>query len=333
MTRGLMAFAAMHIPDFSIQAVARLEPALRGAAIALVEGTPPVWKVTAANRAAFRAGVELGMTRTLAEQLGSAQIRARAPAQEKAAHAALLDFGWAISPRVEDTALDTIVLDLAGLSSLFGSDEAIAARLAHRVSLFGLTAQIAVASNLEAAIHAARGFPGITLIARGEEAKCLGCLSIRALNPSAEIFETLQLWGVATCAELAALPLPQLSERLGQEGVQLHRWARGAGARAMAPAEPRVTFEEEMELEESVGELEPLSFLLGRLLDGLCARLAARSLGVHGVSVRFHLDPCGRKDLQVRNDKSREKSESSIYEKSLTLPVPMRDSKLLLTLL
>ena len=33
-----------------------------------------------------------------------------------------------------------------------------------------------------------------------------------------------------------------------------------------------------MALEDSVEELEPLSFILGRLLDQLCARLNARSL-------------------------------------------------------
>ena len=81
-----------------------------------------------------------------------------------------------------------------------------------------------------------------------------------------------------TCAALAALPVLQLSERLGQEGVRLHELARARSARAMVLAQPAIYFEEEMELEDAVAELEPLSFLLGRLLNQLCARLAARSL-------------------------------------------------------
>ena len=88
----------------------------------------------AANEAASRIGIELGMARTLAEQFETVQIRPRSRAQEKAAHAALLDLGWSISPRVEDTAPDTIVIDLAGLSSLFGSEESIAGQLAQRAT-------------------------------------------------------------------------------------------------------------------------------------------------------------------------------------------------------
>jgi protein ImuB len=328
-----MARAAIHIPGFLVQAVVRAEPALRGAAIALVDGTPPLWNVVAANPAAARTGIELGIARTLAEQFETVQIRPRSRTQEKAAHAALLDLGWSVSPRVEDTAPDTIAIDLAGLSSLFGSEEAIAHQLAQRASELGLIAQVAVASNLEAAIHAARGFPGITLIPQGEEAQFLGCLPIGVLGASAETLETLERWGVRTCEALAALPVLQLSERLGQEGVRLLEWARGAGVLSMVLAEPGMCFEEEMELDDSVEELEPLAFLLGRLLDQLCARLQARSLAICAIHLRLDLDPAGKKDLQVRNDSSRRKNKSNMYKKVLTLPVPMRDSKMLLNLL
>src|ERR1700722_14704845 len=107
-----MAFAAIHIPEFMVQAVMRAESGLRGAAIALVDGKPPLCSVVAANAGAFRAGVELGMARQLAEQFEAVQIRLRSRAHEKAADAALLDLGWSFSPRVEDTAADTIVIDL-----------------------------------------------------------------------------------------------------------------------------------------------------------------------------------------------------------------------------
>ena len=328
-----MAFAAIHFPNFPVQAVIRAEPPLRGAPVALVDGAPPVWNVVATNETAACMGIQIGMTRTHAEQFEGLQIRLRSLAQEIAAHAALLDLAWSISPRVEDTAADVLVIDAAGLASLFGSDENIANLLMQQVVAFGFTAHVAIASNPEAATHAARGLRGITLIAPGEESKRLGALPVSVLGASVEILETLELWGVRTCEALAALPVLQVSERLGQQGVQLHEWARGARARAMVLAEPRITFEEEMELEDSVEELEPLSFLLGRLLDRLYMRLTARSLAANAVHVQFALDPVGRKDVQIRNDDSRRKKKSSMYEKALTLPVPMRDSKMLLNLL
>jgi protein ImuB len=335
-----MAFASIHVPSFLVQAVLHTEPALRHRALALVDGTPPLCSVVAANEAAFQAGIVLGMTKSQAAQFCGVEIRHRSHSQEKAAHAALLDLGWSVSPRVEDTALDTIVLDLAGLAGLFGPDENIAHELLERAAGFGLIARVAVASSIEVAIHAARGFPGITLIPPGEESKRLGSLPVRALSPCAETLETLDRWGVRTCKALAALPVLELSERLGQEGVHLHELARGASQRSLVLAEPDLSFEEEMALEYGVAELEPLSFLLGRLLDQLCARLTARSLAACAIRLRFDLEPSSETGFESSNENSRgsngssrKKTASTMYEKVLTLPVPMRDSKMLLKLI
>jgi protein ImuB len=281
----------------------------------------------------LQAGIELGMAKSQAAQFCAVEIRQRSRLQEKSAHAALLDLGASVSPRMEDTAPDTIILDIAGLTSLFGNEENIARRLMRHASSLGLIAHVAVSSNLEVALHAARGFPGITLIASGEEAKRLGGLPVRALLPSTEILETLERWGVRNCAALAALPLLQLSERLGQEGVRLHELARGVSLRSIVLAEPGVRFEEEMALDFAVAELEPLAFLLGRLLDQLCARLEARALAACAIRSRFDLEDSFEKDFQVLSENSPPKLAPKTYEKVLGLPVPMRDSKMLLKLL
>ncbi|HTU32897.1 MAG TPA: hypothetical protein VMF66_03750 [Candidatus Acidoferrum sp.] len=292
-----MAFASIFIPNFLLQAVVRSEPALRDRAVVIVDGTAPVWSVVAINEAAARAGIAIGMTKSQVQQFFGIEIRHRSAASEKAAHAALLDLGWSLSPRVENTAPDTVVLDLAGLNSLLGPNEQIANQLAERAERLGLLAHIAVAPQIESAIVAARGFPGITVIPQGMDAEILGSLSVNALSPSLEVLETLERWGVRTCAELAALPVLQLSERLGQEGVRLHELAQGKSDRAMVLAEPAIHFEEEMELEDAVEEIEPLSFLLGRLLGQVCARLEARSLAACAVRVRFELDPSFEADV------------------------------------
>jgi protein ImuB len=88
-----------------------------------------------------------------------------------------------------------------------------------------------------------------------------------------------------------------------------------------------------MELDDAVEELEPLSFLLGRLLDQLCARLEARALAVRAVRIRFELQPSFEKDFQTLKEVVRTKPGAKHYEKLLTLPVPMRNPKTLLKLL
>jgi len=340
-----MAFAAIHVANFMVQAVLRAEGEVRDRAMALVDGTAPLANVmggvVAANDAAWGAGIQLGMAQTQA-QLCGVEIRRRSRGLEKATHAALLDLGWSMSPRVEDHAQDTILVDLAGLSSLFGAEGNIAREFARRAAEMRLRVHVAVSANLEVAVHAARGFAGITVIPEGEEARYLSALPVQTLAPSAEALETLERWGIRTCAALGALPVLELSERLGQEGVRLQELARGAHVRSLVLAEPAELLEEEMELDDAVEDLEPLAFVLGRLLDQVCARLAARALSTAAIRVRFDLGDAFEKEEPVHGKNAvtvaagaRVETEAAAktYEKVLNLPVPMRDSKMLLKLL
>ena len=328
-----MAFASVYVPNFMVQAVVRAEPDLRDRGVALVDGSPPLWKIVAANEAALHAGIELGMGGSQATQFCTVEIRQRSQSQENAAHLALLDVGWSVSPRIEAAAPGTMVLDIAGLTSLFKSVKKLAVELAERAARVGLRPNISVASNIEVAIHAARGFAGITLIPPGEELECLAPLPIEVLLPSSEILDTLHRWGIRTCGTLAALPVLQLSERLGQEGVRLHQLARGTYCRSLTLAEPETCFTEEMALDYAVTELEPLAFLLGRLLDQLCVRLETRSLAASAFYLRFDLKDSVEEEFQVKNKTSSSKIDLRTFEKILRLPVPMRDSKVLLKLL
>ena len=67
----------------------------------------------------------------------------------------------------------------------------------------------------------------------------------------------------------------------------------------MVLAQPAIYFEEEMELEHAVAEIEPLAFLVGQLLERLCARLAARSLAAGAIRVRFQLEPSFEKEFRA----------------------------------
>src|SRR5579864_2265579 len=308
-----MPFACIFVPDFPVEAVVRAQPALREQAVAVLAGKPPLVRVFAVNEKARAAGVEPGMTKLQAEASPGVALRSRSLLEESAAHAALLDGAQSFSPRLEDTASDTVILDLAGLERLFGAAAQIARDLARRVFDLGLEANVAVAGNPDAAMHAARGFPGVTVVSEGKEAERLGDLPVDVLlenfrsgepgagsqrktageheqNRATEILETLDRWGVRHCRTLAALPEVALSERLGQDGLRLQRMARGATQRALALSEPPLSFEEAIELEHPVALLEPLAFVLNRLLEQLCVRLSARALATNELRLRLALD-------------------------------------------
>jgi protein ImuB len=345
-----MPFACIFVPNFSVEALLRAEPELRLQAMAVLEGKAPLQKVLAVNEKAHQAGIEPGMAKLQVEACPETALRARSLLQESAAHAALLDCAQSFSPRVEDAASDTLLLDLAGLETMLGSLPQIARKIARRASNLGLESNVAVASNFDTALLAARGFSGVTVIAEGKEAEQLGSLPVEVMlgnvaagedeQNAGQILETLQRWGVRNLRALAALPEIALSERLGQAGVRLQKLARGAISRTLIPVEPPLIFEEAIELEYPLVLLEPLAFLLGRLLEQLCDRLAARALATQELRLKLELDNRFRGDdddlpLQLRSEQAHEdaRPHTTSFQRTLRLPVPLLDARTFLKLL
>jgi protein ImuB len=322
-------FACLFVPDFPAQAVVRLEPELRGKPVAILAGAPPLTRVFAVNRKARKLGVETGMTKGQTEAFQGIAWRWRSLSQESTAYAALLDCAWTISPRIADGPRregqdfsDTVVLDLAGCEKLFGSPEKIAHDLRRVASEVGFETNVAVAGSPLAAVSAAQGFAGLTVIDDGEEGLRIGKLSLEALRIPYEFVETLKRWGIHTCAEFAGLPEIAIVERLGQEGLRWWRLAQGTDAQPLIAKDFPSNFEERMDLESPVDLLEPLLFVLNRLLDQLCVRLRLHVLALGEIKITLRLE---RPDSR--------KKEQLFHIRTIRLPVPARDSKLLLKLL
>ncbi len=353
-----MPYACIYVPNFSVAAVLRSEPELRSRAVAVLEGKPPLEIILALDAKAAALGIAPGMTKSQAELCSELALRSRSALQETAAHAALLDCAQSFSPRVEDAACDTVLIDLAGMESLLGPLPEIACNIHRRAVALELDANVAVASNPDAAMLAARGFSEVTVVPSGQEAERLGTLPVEVLftdrtNKEASCFlETLNRWGVHRLRGLAALPEVALSERLGQDGLRLQRLARGTAQRTLDPVEVPLIFEEAVELEHPILLLEPLAFLLNRLLEQLCARLGSRALSTQELRLRLDLnyfagmdDESDNRGIPSESDaapehyRSASKAENIISKKrtqfcrTLRLPLPMLDAKLFLKLL
>lgn len=329
-----MPFACIFVPDFPVAAILRNEhaaSALHAKAVAVLDGNPPLVHVLATNEAARQAGVYTSMTRIQAESAPGVVLRKRSPEQEGSAHAALLDCAYGFSPKVESTAPDTVIVDIGGLEQLFGPPLKIARDIARRVSDIGMEANVAVASNPDAALHAARGFPGVTVISPGQEAARLGELSIEVLEPGSEMLETFERWGVRNLRSLAALPPLALTQRVGQRGLHLQRMALGTIVRELVPAAQSFHFEETLALEDAVDLLEPLAFLLNRLLEQLCSRLCSRALSTNELRLKFELEVATDQDIHTQSSTS--SLQTAEYKRTLKLPVPMQDARIFLKLL
>jgi protein ImuB len=134
-------------------------------------------------------------------------------------------------------------------------------------------------------------------------------------DASEQAFATLARWGLTTLGELAALPASALSARLGQAGVALQRMATGVDPGPLVPDPDVPRFLERIELEWPIDGLEPLAFVLARLLEPLSSALGRADRG----AAALHLD------LRLV-DRTR-------HVRTLELPAAMRDPRVLRTLL
>src|SRR5438874_543646 len=130
-------------------------------------------------------------------------------------------------------------------------------------------------------------------------------------SPGLPVFRA---WGIKTLGELAALPSADLAARLGSEGLAWQAIARGDDARPLVPAVPEEPFEASIDLEWPIEGLEPLSFVLTRLLEPLSTRLERCDRGAAVLRVRLRL------------------VSKAVHGRSLQLPSPIRDVRTLRTL-
>lgn len=219
------------------------------------------------------------------------------------------------SPLVEFTGSGTVLLDANGTETLFGPPVRFAEAIQIRAKQENFCVSVAIAEDPDSAMAAARGFSGITVISPGTEARLLAPLPLRHLDASFEIIEILERWGLKTFGDFAALPVKGVAERFGPEGVRLWKLARGESRRPLIPAQEPPSFSESLELEDPLTLLEPLAFLLARLLNELCTRLESHGLAANEIRLRLSL------------------VAGAGHERVFRLPHPMRDSRAFLKLL
>jgi protein ImuB len=201
----------------------------------------------------------------------------------------LLELAREFTPRVEAIGATPILLDLHGLGRVWPTPEALGQALRERARARDLDPHVALAWTRVAALVLARGRPGLTVVPAGQEAAALGPLPLAVLDLSPERQDLFRRWGLRTLGDLAALPAKGLAERFGPEGPRLRRLARGEDDVPLVPTLPPETFECTLELDWPVDGLEPLSFLLSRVLEPLCHGLSSRGRRAAALEMELRL--------------------------------------------
>ncbi|PYR33634.1 MAG: hypothetical protein DMF90_20125 [Acidobacteria bacterium] len=239
---------------------------------------------------------------------------------------ALLSIAQEFSPRYERHRDDLVTIDVSGLERLMRPPvwKTIGEELCREAADRGVRVHVALASTRTAALVLARARPGLTVVEPGGELAALAPLPLRVLEHTAggaggaggleSALRTIEHWGVRTLGELAALPAADLVARLGRQGLEWQAIARGEDWRPLVPTLPEERFESTIDLEWPIEGLEPLSFVLTRLLEPLSIRLERRDRGVAVLQTALRL------------------TTRELYVRRLQLPSPMRDVRTLRTL-
>jgi len=203
---------------------------------------------------------------------------------------ALLELAREFTPRLELSAADLALLDLHGLGRLWPSSEALGRALLEGAHARGVPdSRVALAWTRAAARLVVRARSGLTLVPPGREAVILAPLPLGLLGLADEQRDLFRRWGLQTLGDLARLPAMGLAERLGQEGLRLRRLARGEDDVPLVPTPPPESFEATLEVEWPVEGLEPLSFLLARVLESLCRALRGRGRQAASLTLELRL--------------------------------------------
>jgi hypothetical protein len=253
-----MRIACIHIPQYALQCATRLDPSLRGAAIAMASagdstahgvGVLHAPVIVACSRAAWALGVRLGMTATAARSTApDVSVVSVDAASERETVRAIADGVLGLTP----------IVDAGGRVGAGGAHLAMYAevpqktrgstfgeRVIERLSQLGLTGRVGIADDrFTAWVAAAYGTEGarshddqgtVTMVPRGGSAAFLAPRPLSLLAISSEVQHMLEALGVRTLGEFASLPAPSVARPLEADYRALARGESGSHLRPYAP--------------------------------------------------------------------------------------------------
>jgi protein ImuB len=194
-----------------------------------------------------------------------------------------------LSPRVavEDAeSPETLLLDIAGCSHLFGGEEAHVRKTAEAFSHRGYAVRIAVADTIGAAWAQSHFGEAVSHDAESSErsarahAEALQPLPVEALRLSSDDLQLLREFDVRHIGQLLALPRADLAARFSLELTRRLDHALGNVPEPLVFEYGDETVEACWEFEFPTADRRMVEAVFGQLLEQVLARLERRRLGV-----------------------------------------------------
>ncbi|HXR94393.1 MAG TPA: DNA polymerase Y family protein, partial [Rhizomicrobium sp.] len=236
--------------------------------------------VYALNKAAVRAGIYHGQP--LANARAMIQTLKIVPADEKR-DAELLEgiADWCdrFTPLVALDSPQGLLLDITGVTHLFGGEEAMLSLARAKIAAQGFAVQGAIADTCLAARALARHANG-TVAPPDENARMLAPLPVAALDCNEDIMRALRRAGLKTIAQVAERGRAELASRFGGGFVTRLDVMLGRHEKPLAPRRPLPDFRAEQRFAEPVITKDVIAASLHTLATSLSGMLEREDQGL-----------------------------------------------------
>ena len=225
-------------------------------------------------------------------------LETHAPAEDRAALIKLATWCHRFSPLVgleEAAAPDTLLLNVTGVTPLFGGEPAFSEQITRSFHQQRLGVSLGLSNTLGAAwalAHFGYGAPvGYGAHSKAESshaappamvslAETIQRLPLAALRLSDETVDILQRLGLQQIGELLELPRVELESRFGPQLLQRLDQALGKVTELIQPIQPPLEFMAEWLFEYPVPQRKAVERVVRQLVEQLCFTLADHDRGV-----------------------------------------------------
>ncbi|MBL8385418.1 MAG: DNA polymerase Y family protein [Burkholderiales bacterium] len=284
-----MLWTAIHLACLTLDCI----PQAPEEAFAVIERRRVVAANAAAQAAGVRAGQSLAAALALAPRLA---WREREPALEAAALAGLVHWGLGYSSHVVPLPPRGLLIETGGSLKLFGGRGALIARLTGELAAQGFSASLASSPTPTGArMLAESGHDAHPETLTALRAVLPG-LPAAALTAAAGFAATFATLGIATVADVLALPRDGLARRFGRDLVDELDRACGRLPDPVTPFVPPDTFRTVIALPAPTDSAALLACACGRALNQLENFLRAGRKAADRIDLALHHERAGRHD-------------------------------------
>lgn len=203
----------------------------------------------------------------------------------------IFEIFYQYTPLVEQISIDEAFLDLTGCSRLFGDSIQIGRRIKEDIyNKFGLTASIGLARNKFLAKLASdmEKPDGFFVIEDKDIDRILEPLDVNKIwGVGKKTAEILRSRGIDTIGRLKTLPLEELENLLGKNGIRLYYLSRGIDNRKVEVDNPVKSISHEETFAENISDKNAILSSLLRMSSKVSRRLRKAGLNGNTIDVKI----------------------------------------------